>query len=109
MKRSEVLSIFKQDTPAKPTTPTSNTAAISAMTQPMQLPVTVPTSQDSGIRESDTQSKIGKDEQNINLNTVTKSVITYDFGYDTEMKIEEDLDEDNDSILDFDPDDDSFA
>ena len=75
----------------------------------MKLPVTVPTSQDSGIRESDTQSKIGKDEQNISLNTVTKSVITYDFEYDTNMKIEEDLEEDNDSIPDFDPDDNFLA
>ena len=111
MKRSEVLSIVKQDTlnPVKPTTPTSNTAAMSSLTRPIQSPATIPTSQDVGIKESGTQSKIGKGEQNIYLNTVTQSVITYDFEYDTNVKVEEDLDEDNDSIPDFDPDDNSLA
>ena len=107
MKRSEVQSIFKQDTgnPVKPTTQTSITAAMSALTQPIQFP----TSQDAGIKESATQSKIGKGEQNVCLNTVTQSVITYDFEYDTNMKVEEDSDVDIDSIPDFDPDDNSLA
>ena len=80
----------------------SEVLSLSTLTEPLQLPGPTSTSQEAEISESKTYSltKQGKGNSNI----VVESALDNDFNCDN-MKVEINSDDDNDSIPDFDPND----